>query len=56
MQEDSYPHEVLVSVLIDKSINIFGDSTGETFIFKIFEALLQIELKNQNIHGSKIRK
>jgi hypothetical protein len=28
-QEDSHPREVVVSVLTDSSVNIFGDHTGE---------------------------
>jgi hypothetical protein len=29
MQGDLYPREVVVSVLTDSSVNIFGDHTGE---------------------------
>jgi hypothetical protein len=29
MQGDLYPREVVVSVLTDSSINIFGDHTGD---------------------------
>jgi hypothetical protein len=36
-QGDLHPHEVVVSVLTDSSVNIFGNHTGERFIFKIFE-------------------
>jgi hypothetical protein len=36
-QGDLYPCEVVVLVLMDSSVNIFGDHTGERFIFKIFE-------------------
>jgi hypothetical protein len=29
MQGDLYPREVVISVLTDSSVNIFGDHTGE---------------------------
>jgi hypothetical protein len=56
MQGDSYPFEVSVLVLIDSSVNIFGDSTRETFIFGMFEALLQIIFKNQNSMAQSFEK
>jgi hypothetical protein len=56
MQGDSYPREVVVSIMTDSSINIFGDSTGGAFIFKIFEALLQIILKNEKSPWLKVSK
>jgi hypothetical protein len=37
---DSYPCEFTVSVMTYLNVNIFGNHTGETFILKIFEAML----------------
>jgi hypothetical protein len=53
---DSYRREVVVLVLTDSSVNIFGDHTRETFIFKTFEDLLQIILKNQKSPWLKVLK
>ena len=34
MQEDSYPREVIILVMTDSSVNIFGDSIGEGIYFQ----------------------
>jgi hypothetical protein len=52
MKGDSYPREFVVLVSKDSNIKIFGNHNGKPFIFKIFEALLQIRLRNQSFHGS----
>jgi hypothetical protein len=42
MWEDSHPREVVVSVLTDSSVNIFGDHTGElTEKFEIWFNILE---------------
>jgi hypothetical protein len=46
MQGDSYPREVVVSILTDSNINIFGDHTGDDLFSRNMIPLNQILLEN----------